>query len=130
METTEKVLRANPEYLTKTYVWLSAKAVCINRCLRKRIETVAQSTLFEDTDECPQLEAEVVGDIAETSDTLLEALLVSMGPEETRLFEHLINGTPYIDIARLFNVSLRTIERLVADLKWKISYLLNEEEPE
>lgn len=131
METVEKVIRANPEYLTKTYVWLSAKSVCINRCLRKRIETVEPSNPFEALgEEAPSLENEVIGDIADTSDSLLEALLESMGTEETLLFNHLIEGTPYVDIARAFNVSLRTIERQIADLKWKISFLLNEEEPE
>lgn len=50
METVEKVLKANPQYLTKTYVWLAAKSVCINKCQKKRIDSIEVRPKFSDTD--------------------------------------------------------------------------------
>jgi DNA-directed RNA polymerase specialized sigma24 family protein len=131
METTEKVLRANPEYLTKTYVWLSAKSVCINRCHKKRIQTVDIRNPFEsEEDTGPIPEHSILGDSHDFINDHYQYLLSCLGQEELVLLEELLEGTQYTDIASNLGVSLRTIERRVAELKWKTEFLLSEEDPD
>ena len=36
MDAVEKVIRANPMYLTKSYVWVAAKCVCIDKLQQKK----------------------------------------------------------------------------------------------
>lgn len=131
METVEKVIKANPQYLTKTYVWLAAKSVCINRCQRKRITTVDVGTPFgPDESDIPVLEHEIPGDIYVDMADNLEYLLSHLSVEETELLGYLAEGILYVSIAETLGVSLRTLERRVADLKWKVEYLLTEEDPD
>lgn len=131
MEAVEKVLKANPQYLTKTYVWLAAKSVCINRCQRKRIITVDATNPFgPDADDYPVLEHEIPGDIYVSLGDTLEHLLSHLSTEETELLGYLAEGILYVSIAETLGVSLRTLERRVADLKWKVEYLLTEEDPD
>ena len=131
METVEKVLKANPTYLTKTYVWLSAKSVCINKCQKKRIHTVDVGNPFaSEGDESPILEHEILGDSYDHIEDHYQYLLTCLGQEEIELLEALLEGNLYVTIAENLGISLRTLERRVADLKWKAEYLITEEDPD
>lgn len=131
METVEKVLKANPEYLTKTYVWLAAKSVCINKCQKKRIHTVDVSNPFaSEGDEAPIIEHEILGDSYDHIADHYQYLISCLGQEELELLEELLEGTMYVVIAEKLGISLRTLERRVAELKWKTEFLLTEEDPD
>ncbi len=131
MATVEKVVKANPTYLTKTYVWLAAKSVCINQCQRKRIETVDVVHPFTYEDGYSHsLEDEIEGDAYNHVDDLFIYLVKHLNPEEQELLHHLLEGKMYVDIAETLGISLRTLERKVHDLKWKTEYLLTEEDPD
>jgi DNA-directed RNA polymerase specialized sigma24 family protein len=131
METVEKVLNANPEYLTKTYVWLSAKSVCINKCQKKRIITVDVGNPFgPDSEDSPILEHEILGDTYDHIKDCFDYIVPHLSEDDQALLRELLNGGLYIAIADNLGVSLRTLERRVADLKWKVEYLLSEEDPD
>lgn len=127
MATVEKVLRANPLYLTKTYVWLAAKSVCINESQKKRF-ILTESSLPEN--ECPPLEESIEGVAFDDTSDLYKDLLTHLTEDEQILLSHLIQGTLYAEIAETLGLSLRTLERRVAELKWKTEFLVTEENPD
>ena len=60
MDTVEKVLKANPKYLTKTYVWLAAKSTCINRSQKRKLDTIPCAPVFsDDSDSRPRFASRV-----------------------------------------------------------------------
>lgn len=131
MDTVEKVVRANPKYLTKTYVWLAAKSVCINRCHRKKLETIPARPMFEEEDGfATALEEEIPGDTRDYLGELAEFLHGSLDTEENSLLDLLLEGHMYQEIAEKLKISLRTLERRIHELKWKTEYLLTEVDPE
>ena len=131
METAEKVIRANPEYLTKTYVWLAAKSVCINKCQKKRIHTVDVRNPFEgEEDNAPILEHSIEGDAYDHIGSLYDSLISCLSTEELEVLEALLDGTMYVEIAENLGISLRTLERRVQELKWKAEFLLTEQNPD
>tara|TARA_R110002124_G_scaffold280928_1_gene454704 strand:- start:5090 stop:5638 length:549 start_codon:yes stop_codon:yes gene_type:complete len=131
MDTAEKVVKANPQYLTKTYVWLAAKSVCINRMNRKKLNTVPALPTFHQEDSCPTpLEEEIPGDTYDILSDLQEFLVESLGDEENELLTELLKGRMYVEIAETLQVSLRTLERRVQELKWKTEYLMTEVDPD
>ena len=131
MDTVEKVVRANPQYLTKTYVWLAAKSVCINRTQRKKLLTVPVIAAFAGSgDVATAIEEELPGEIYDTISDLKDYLVESLNPEENKLLEELLKGRMYAEIAETLNISLRTLERRVQEIKWKTEYLLTEEDPD
>ena len=86
MDTVEKVVKANPQYLTKTYVWLAAKSVCINRCNRKKLATVPCLPMFSNEDSCPTpIEEELPGNTHDILTDLLEFLVVDLDKNEKKL---------------------------------------------
>jgi RNA polymerase sigma factor (sigma-70 family) len=126
METVEKVIKANPQYLTKTYVWLSAKSVCINRCQKKRIITIdVLPTQSGDESFEPSLEQELIGDSYDHISDLYNDLLTRLTPEELQLLEALLDGQMYVVIAETLGISLRTLERRVQELKMKTEDILS-----
>jgi RNA polymerase sigma factor (sigma-70 family) len=126
METVEKVIKANPQYLTKTYVWLSAKSVCINRCQKKRIITIdVLPTQSGDESFEPSLEQELIGDSYDHISDLYNDLLTRLTPEELQLLEALLEGQMYVVIAETLGISLRTLERRVQELKMKTEDILS-----
>lgn len=131
MDTVEKVVKANPKYLTKTYVWLAAKSVCINRTQRKKLDTIPSLPLFsEDDSVCTPIEEEVPGDTYDILSDLHEFLKDSLLEDENELLNLLLKGKMYAEIAEDLGISLRTLERKIHELKWKTEYLLTEIDPE
>lgn len=131
MATVEKVVKANPQYLTKTYVWVAARSVCINQCQRKRIDTVDSVHPFTYEDGVTHsLEDELEGDAYNHVDDIYLDLLKVLQPDELELLYHLLDGKMYVDIAETLGISLRTLERKVQELKWKTEYLITEEDPD
>jgi RNA polymerase sigma factor (sigma-70 family) len=131
MDTVEKVVKANPQYLTKTYVWLAAKSVCINRCNRKKLATIPSLPMFSHEDSCPTpIEEELPGDTHDILTDLLEYLVVDLDKNEKKLLDALLEGKMYVEIAEKLKISLRTLERQVQELKWKLEYLLTEVDPD
>ena len=126
METVEKVIKANPQYLTKTYVWLSAKSVCINRCQKKRIVTIDVNPIYSgDESFSPAPEDELIGDSYDHISDLYEDLMSRLTPEELQLLEALLDGSLYVVIAEELGISLRTLERRVQELKLKTEDILS-----
>ena len=130
MDAVEKVVRANPMYITASYVRLAARCVCIDALYKNKIPQVEIQSLmtFEDGDAGP-IEESIEGDIYDFMGEQEAFLETTMGPEELSIFKGLQSRKMYIEIAEDLNLSLRTFERKVRDLKWKVTYLLMEEEP-
>jgi DNA-directed RNA polymerase specialized sigma24 family protein len=131
MDTVEKVVRANPQYLTKTYVWLAAKSVCINRTQRKKLITVPVVPMFSGESGAPTpIEEELPGEIYDTISDLQDYLVEILSKQENALLNELLKGRMYVEISETLKISLRTLERRVQELKWKTEYLLTEEDPD
>lgn len=131
MDTIEKVLKANPKYLTKTYVWLAAKSTCINRSQKRKLDTIPCGPVFsDDSDSCTPLEEELPGDTYDILSDLHEYLKEYLSPEENQLLDHLLQGKLYAETAETLGISLRTLERRIHELKWKTEYLLTEVDPD
>jgi DNA-directed RNA polymerase specialized sigma24 family protein len=130
MDTVEKVVKANPTYLTKSYVWLAAKSVCINRTQKKKLDTVPMLPAFELEDGVSTpLEEEIPADTYDYLQDLAEYLTDSLDKESNELIKLLLTGKMYVEIAEDLGISLRTLERKVHELKWKMEYLLTEVDP-
>ena len=130
MEAVEKVIRADPEYLTKSYINLAAKCVCIDRLQQKKLpwqESVVTHTDEEDID--TSLEELLVGDTYDHMSDLEEYIRSFLSEEELAVFNALTSRQLYAEMAEDLGVSIRTLERRVHDLKWKLHYIINEEEP-
>lgn len=131
MDAVEKVVRANPMYLTASYVKLAARCVCIDALYRNKIPQVEIQSLvtFEDGDTGP-IEESIEGDTYDYMGDVESFLESTMSKEELSIFKGLQSRKMYVEIAEDLGLSLRTFERKVRDLKWKVTYLLTEEEPE
>lgn len=131
MDAVEKVIKANPVYLTKTYVWLAAKSTCINRSQKRKLDTIpSYPAFYEDSEAFTPLEEEIPGDTYDILNDLQEYLKESLGPQEEELLSLLLEGKMYVESAEILGVSLRTLERRIHELKWKIEYLLTEVDPD
>jgi len=132
MDTVEKVLKANPKYLTKTYVWLAAKSTCINRSQKRKLDTIPCAPVFSDDSDSTTtpLEEGLPGDTYDILDDLHEYLKEHLGTEENQLLDHLLQGKLYAETAETLGISLRTLERRIHELKWKTEYLLTEVNPD
>lgn len=130
METVEKVIKANPQYLTKTYVWLSAKSVCINKCQKKRLDTVEIPTAFSGDDEyTPNLEDSMSGDAYDAISDVYLVLIDNLSEDDQVLLEALLDGQMYVVIAENLGISLRTLERRVQELKIQCEAIVGGEHP-
>lgn len=128
MDACEKVVRANPIYLTKTYVRIAARCVCIDRLKSKKLTQVTVDP-FEDG-ETINLEDSVIGDIRDTIGSLEDYIVSAMSPFQVKIYNKLLEGKMYITIAEELKISLRTLERQVNELKWLCEYLLTDQDPD
>ena len=130
MEAVEKVIRANPVYLTKSYVYTAARCACIDRLQHKKIPWTEIQALYthEDGDIVP-IEELLTVDIFNHVADLEEYIKSALGGIELQVFNSLLERKLYVEIAEELKISMRTLERQVQHLKWKIEFLLTEEEP-
>lgn len=130
MDAVEKVVRANPLYLTRAYVRMAARCVCIDALYKNKVPQVEIQSLvtWEEGDSGP-IEESVTGDSYDHLADVEEFLETTMSEQELRVFKGLQSRKMYVEIAQDLGLSLRTFERQVRDLKWKVTYLLTEEEP-
>ena len=126
MDTAEKVIRANPMYLTKSYVWIAARCVCISHLNKRYLQT---SDLTSEDDEL-SLEDLMEGDTHDHMNDLHKEIRSYLSEEQVRILDLLLEGHMYVVIAEKTNVSLRTLERQVQELKWTVEYLLTENNPD
>ena len=127
MDACEKVVRANPMYITKTYVRIAARCVCIDKLKSKKLIQHHITPTFEDGD---TLEDSLEGNAEDPMDHMETMILASMDPMQREIYEGLLAGKMYIEIAEALKISLRTLERQVQELKWLCEYLLLEEDPD
>ena len=130
MDAVEKVIRANPMYLTRSYVYTAVRCVCIDRMQQKKLPWAEIQSLitYEDGYTVP-IEDTLLCDTFNHMEPLEQEILSFLGPRETQVYEGLLSNKLYVGIAEDMGVSVRTLERMVSDLKWKIEFLLFEEEP-
>lgn len=129
MDAAEKVIRANPMYLTKSYVWIAARCVCIDLMNKKKVPMVPQTAVDLDGEPI-SLEDLLEGDIYDHAEDLQEWLYGCLSDEQQVLLAHLLEGRMYVEIAEKMSISLRTLERKVQELKWTIEFLLTENDPD
>lgn len=135
MDAVEKVIKANPMYLTKSYVWIAAKCVCIDKLQQKKLPWVSADrvnpTLFdEETTAKSSLEELLEGDAYDEMETMDGYLRACISEDQIKLYDALLSGKMYIEIAENLGISLRTLERQVQELKWTFEFLLTEEDPD
>lgn len=121
MDAVEKVVRANPMYLTKTYVRIAARCVCIDKLKQKKLRTYHVEPF---DDEIVNLEDSVEGAITDDLEVLENQLLSAMTPLQVAIYKQLLKNKMYIEIAENLKISLRSLERQVQELKWLCEYLL------
>jgi len=135
MDAVEKVIRANPMYLTKSYVWVAARCVCIDSLQRKKLPWAASDkvnpTLFDpETGAKSSLEELIEGDSYDYLSELEEEMRTYISKEQVVLYDHLLTGKMYVEIAELMGISLRTLERQVQELKWLFEFILTDRDPD
>jgi len=123
MDAVEKVVRANPMYITKTYIRIAARCVCIRKLQIKKLPKYIKP----EEDEIP---IEVEGNIEDSLRPLEDLLISSMDPLQQKIYHELLKNKMYVEIAETLGISLRTLERQVQELKWLCEYLLTEEDPD
>lgn len=118
MDAVEKVLRMNPVYLTKAYVFLAVRCTLIDAGLKKKLDVVeTEDDPLEDT-----IEAN------EDSILELEALIEDfLTEDEKEVYEAVANAELYAAIAENLGISVRTLERRVHELKKKVKYILEDQ---
>tara|TARA_R110002096_G_scaffold162983_1_gene330291 strand:+ start:94 stop:657 length:564 start_codon:yes stop_codon:yes gene_type:complete len=127
MDAVEKVVRANPMYITKTYVRMAARCVCIDKLKSKKLRQHHVKPTFEDED---SIEDCLEGNAEDSMASMETMILAAMDPMQREIYEGLLSGKMYIEIAESLKISLRTLERQVQELKWLCEYLLIEEDPD
>jgi DNA-directed RNA polymerase specialized sigma24 family protein len=136
MDACEKVIRANPMYLTKSYVRIAARCVCIDKLKRKKL--ITSDTFvninnpkdgFDDTNWTP-VEETIEGDITDYMASLEQELLAAMDPLQKSIYEELLKNKMYLEISETLGISLRTLERQIQELKWLCEYLLTDIDPD
>lgn len=128
MDAVEKVVRANPMYLTKSYVWIAARCVCLDLMNRKKLQHVT-ITPDDDEDETP-IEELMEGDIYDHTSDTHQYITSALNEVQQELLKKLLEGKMYADIAKELGISLRTLERQIQELKWTIEFLLTEQDPD
>ena len=128
MDAVEKVVRANPMYITKTYVRISARCVCIDKLKSKKLHQIAIKPF--DDEEFARLEDTIIGDIHDTIGDLESELLSTYTDLQKDIYKELMSNKMYIEIAETLNISLRTLERQVQEMKWIAEYLTTGIDPD
>ena len=110
---------------------MAARCVCIDALYKNKIPQVEIQSLvtFEDGNSGP-IEESLEGDTYDYMSDVEAFLETTMSEQELAIFKGLQSRKMYVEIAEDLNLSLRTFERQVRDLKWKITYLLTEECPD
>lgn len=134
MDTCEKVISANPMYLTKSYVWVAARCVCIDHLQRKKLPWLPSDkvnpTLFDpETEAKSSLEELIEGDAYDYLTDLEDEVEKYLGEDLKAVYRELLTGKMYVEIAEDLDISLRTLERRVHELKWVLEYILTGEDP-
>ena len=145
MDVVEKVLKCNPTYLTKAYVRIVTKCVCINKLNKKTITqyehfdkvSVTNSeaygtdlTVFFDAEDIVKpIEHILAGDAYDILKELEEFILPCLGKTERETYDAMMSEGFYPELAENLGISTRTLERRVHDLKYKLTYILTEEDP-
>tara|TARA_R110002020_G_scaffold125878_2_gene283307 strand:- start:2546 stop:3121 length:576 start_codon:yes stop_codon:yes gene_type:complete len=132
MDAVEKVVRANPMYITKTYVRIAARCACIDKLKSKKLDVnpfATSASRFQEEEEV-NLEEGIEGDITDHLEPLEQLLMSSMDPLQLKIYNELLKNKMYVEIAENLGISLRTLERQVQELKWLCEYLLTEEDPD
>lgn len=129
MDTAEKVIKANPMYLTKSYVWMAARCVCIDKLQQKKLPWIAADkvnpTLYDNEEGArTPLEELVPGNTHDIMGDLEIEMKDYLGEDQIELYEGLLEGKMYVEIAENLGVSLRTLERQIQELKWMFEYIL------
>lgn len=130
MDVVVKVLNANPNYLTKGYIKIAAKCVCINKLKKKQVPWAEIKALFDENNNEVSLEDLIESEPLYTVAELEEQILEFLGEEERETYDALLTNQHYPELAHSLGVSTRTLERRVHDLKYKLHFILNEEDPE
>jgi RNA polymerase sigma factor (sigma-70 family) len=141
MDTVEKVVRANPMYLTRSYINSAARCVFIDLLYKKRklhqvedpstAEVEGIIIVDDDSDGShTSLEDHVTGDIHNHMEDMEDSLMTHLNEKDQMLYKLLISHELYADIADKLGIAVRTLERRVHDLRWKMEYLLTEENPD
>ena len=131
MDAVEKVVRANPMYITKTYVRIAARCVCIDKLKSKKLtfHSLAPS-VFDGEYSDVSIEETVLGDAHDPLEGLEATLRAAMDPLQLTIYNELFKNKMYIEIAEDLKIPLRTLERHVQELKWMCEYILLELDPD
>ncbi len=127
MDACEKVIRANPMYITKTYVRIAARCVCIDKLKSKKLTTYHVQLKEEDN---TSLADSVIGSATDDLTELESMLRSAMDPVQHKIYDALMEGKMYITISEDLGIPLRTLERLIQELKWMCEFLLLETDPD
>lgn len=135
MDTAEKVVRANPAFLTKAYVQLAARTVCIDKMSLLKLHWVPDResgvlSIYDEGDTVTPLEEQLEGNAFSELEPLEDFLRSCCDNNQQELYDALLSGKMYVEIAEDLGVGLRTLERQVNELKWMFEYLLTEENPD
>lgn len=135
MDSVEKVIRANPVYLTKSYVWVAARCVCIDSMQKKKLPWSTadhHNPTFRHTEDGPKvpLEELMEGDANDRLKETEEELRSYLSEPQCALLDALLSGKMYIEIAEDLKISLRTLERQIQELKWNLEYIVTGVDPE
>ncbi len=134
MDACEKVVRANPMYLTKSYVRMAARCVCIDKLKRKKLIIGSLKELKSEEDNSDTwfntVEETIEGDITDYMSSLEEELVAAMNPLQTSIYKELLKNKMYLEISETLGISLRTLERQIQELKWLCEYLLTGIDPD
>tara|TARA_R110002012_G_scaffold79180_1_gene201717 strand:+ start:671 stop:1234 length:564 start_codon:yes stop_codon:yes gene_type:complete len=133
MDACEKVIRANPMYLTKSYVRIAARCVCIDKLKRKKLVTSDEFIKTSNVEDDPiwsPVEETIEGDITNYMASLEQELLAAMDPLQKSIYEELLKNKMYLEISETLGISLRTLERQIQELKWLCEYLLTDIDPD
>lgn len=125
MEAVEKVLKAKPVYLTKTYVNMAATCACIDRLQSPKLpwQDVAAYVINSEGDKTPPEEL-IEGDAYDTLSDLEMYVKSQLSPVLLDTYLALQEEETYVESANKRNISTRTLERRVAKLKITIDSLL------
>jgi len=145
MDAVERVIKANPMYLTKSYVRTAVNCTCLDLIRKHKLPWSEHSyrapadptkggtitSAPSDTDHdgpAMRIEETIEGDIYDILKDLEEEVRTYLGPLETQVLDGLLSRKLYIEIAADMGIAVRTLERHVNELKWKLYKILKEED--
>lgn len=120
MEAVEKIVKANPQYLTRSYVNMASKCACIDRLQQPKLpwQDVPAFILGDEGDPESREEALPGNSFDYTADTLKDLLEV-LDAVDIDTLEGLQTDKMYTALANERGISTRTFERRVKTLREK-----------